>query len=399
MEKNRTLTWDQQVIKKRNKSLVLETIMKYAPISRASIANQTGLNKGTVSSLVHELIRDQLIFESGLGKSSGGRRPVMLLFNKDAGYSIGINLGVNYLLGILTNLDGEICERVFIEYKNREFKTILKKLYDVIDHLIASVPRSPYGIIGIGIGVPGVVNHFGEILLAPNLSWENIHLRSMIEKRYDLPVYIENEANAGAYGEKKFGVGIHDENIIYVSAGMGIGVGIILHGRLYKGTWGYSGELGHMTIKVDGRTCSCGNRGCWEIYASEQTLLYEAKQNGRLDPEKETDIIDFLCKRSLNNDQEAIHLFSKVGKYLGIGINNIIHAFNPDQIIIGNRLASAEQWIKPALIESIENQSMWFLKDRLKITFSKLEKYSIPLGLVAVAIEQFIQTSIKQSAS
>src|SRR5690625_5243076 len=186
-------TWNQHVVKEGNKALVLETIQNHSPISRASIANQTGLNKGTVSSLVTELIDEHLIYESGPGKSSGGRRPVMLLFNKIAGYSIGIDLGVNYILGLLTDLEGNICIENYIKIKDLSFDEIMEKLYEVIDSLIASAPSSPYGIIGIGIGVPGTVDNNGNILLAPNLKWKNIHLKEILEEKYHIPIVIENE--------------------------------------------------------------------------------------------------------------------------------------------------------------------------------------------------------------
>src|SRR5690625_3094808 len=121
-------TWNQHVVKRENKSLILETIKSQFPISRADIANLTGLNKGTVSSLVNDLIEEKLIYESGTGKSSGGRRPVMLLFNRLAGYSIGIDLGVNYLLGVLTDLEGNICYEERVKFNNLSFDELTEKL-------------------------------------------------------------------------------------------------------------------------------------------------------------------------------------------------------------------------------------------------------------------------------
>src|SRR5699024_8668915 len=226
-------TWNQYVVKQENKSLILRTIKNHFPISRADIASLTGLNKGTVSSSVNDLLSEEFIYESGPGKSSGGRRPVMLLFNKVAGYSIGIDLGVNYMLGILTDLEGNICFEKHVKFNNLTYEEIIDKIFSVVDALIASAPPSPYGIIGIGVGVPGTVNKEGEILLAPNLGWRNVHLKKILQEKYNLPVIIENEANSGAYGEKKFGVGKKSSNIIYISVGIGIGVGLILNGKLY----------------------------------------------------------------------------------------------------------------------------------------------------------------------
>ncbi len=191
-------TWNQQVVKKNNKSLVLQMVMEKDPISRADIAQVTGLNKATVSSLVNELLEEELIYESGPGESSGGRRPVLLHFNKVAGYSIGIDIGVNYILGVLTDLKGEILFEQNQTIIDTSYPVIAELVQKLIQTLLESMPKSRYGAVGIGIGVPGIVEKEGTVLLAPNLGWKNISLKKQIEDEFQLPVIIENEANAGA---------------------------------------------------------------------------------------------------------------------------------------------------------------------------------------------------------
>lgn len=396
MKMDANQTWNHHVVKKGNKSLVLDKIKNNSPISRAAVANQTGLNKGTVSSLVSELLEDHLIYESGPGESSGGRRPVMLLFNNSAGYSIGIDLGVNYLLGVLTDLDGNIFQEKVMTFKNLSYNEIEEQLFNTIDSLISSVPPSPHGIVGIGVGVPGIVDNSGEVLLAPNLNWTNVNLKSILQKKYNLPVIIENEANAGAYGEKKFGAGKEFENIIYVSAGIGIGVGLILNGSLYKGSNGFSGELGHMTIQVNGSKCRCGNDGCWELYASEQALINNA---GLLDiplPSNKEGDLNNLLTLAENGNKDVIKLFEQTGDYLGVGINNIINIFNPQQVIIGNRMASSKKWLEESLNTRVANQALWFQRSDLQIDFSELSTLSSALGVAAFSIENFLSVSIQQ---
>lgn len=385
----RNKTWNQHVVKKENKSLVLDTIRASSPISRADIANQTGLNKGTVSSLVSELIEEKFIYESGPGQSSGGRRPVMLIFNKVAGFSIGIDLGVNYILGVLTDLKGNVYAEQFLRCKDLSFETIKSKLFNIIDSLISSAPNSPYGIIGIGVGVPGIINTEGDILLAPNLEWKNIALKKIIEENYSLPVIIENEANAGAYGEKKLGVGKNFEHIIYVSVGIGIGVGMILNNQLFRGNNGFSGELGHITIDFNGEECRCGNVGCWELYASEKSLIDIAESYGIKSISNEGLSIEHLINLAENGDNKVIHTFEQIGKNLGVGIHNIINIFNPQQIIIGNRMAMAEKWIQNSLYKRIA-KAPWFQQKSLKINFSDLSTHSSALGMTAFAIENFM---------
>lgn len=394
MEMDMNQTWNQSVVKKENKALVLQTIKECSAISRAKTATKTGLNKGTVSSLVSELLDEQLIYESGPGESSGGRRPVMLLFNQLAGYSIGIDLGVNYLLGVLTDLQGNICHEKKVEFSHLSYEEIKNKLFEVTDHLITSAPSSAYGIIGIGIGVPGTVNMEGEIIVAPNLGWRNINLQGILEKKYELPVVIENEANAGAYGEKKFGAGKDLDNIIYVSAGIGIGVGLILNGKLYKGNNGFSGELGHMTIDVNGSKCRCGNEGCWELYASEQALLNNAQQADIKILSSEKINLELLNQLAENDDKAALTLFNKIGDYLGVGINNIINIFNPQQVIIGNRLASSEKWLTESLNNRMNSRVLQFHHKDVQINFSELSTHSTALGVAAFSVENFLKVEM-----
>ncbi|WP_407271121.1 ROK family protein [Radiobacillus sp. PE A8.2] len=387
-------TWNQHVVKKENKTLVLKIIKEHAPISRAHIAQVTGLNKGTVSSLVSELLSEQLITESGHGQSSGGRRPMMLLFNEVAGYSIGLDLGVNYLLGMLTNLNGDVVIQRKIEFSSLSYEEITEKLFATIDELIASAPKSAYGIVGIGIGVPGIVDNEGTILLAPNLGWKKINLRKVLHQRYNLPITIENEANAGAYGEKMFGAGQSYKNIIYVSVGIGIGVGLILNGELYKGNKGFSGELGHMTIEVNGLACRCGNRGCWELYASEQALVKRVKELDILDNQDIT--LEKINELAHQGHSQIIDLLDDIGSYLGVGINNIINTFNPEQVIIGNRMAASNTWIKASMENRIFNYSLNFHQDDLIINFSSLTTHSAALGVAAFAIDNFLEVDLVQ---
>lgn len=389
-------TFNHHVVKEGNTSLVLNKIIDCSPISRASVASEVGLNKGTVSSLVNDLLEDHLIYESGPGVSSGGRRPVMLLFNDTAGYSIGIDIGVNYLLGILTDLSGNIVLKKEMTFKDLSYGEIEEKMFSVIDHLQDNAPDSPHGIVGIGVGVPGIVDNEGNILLAPNLNWKNLNLRSILEEKYGLPVIIENEANAGAYGEKKFGAGTECDHIVYVSAGIGIGVGLILNGELYKGSNGFSGEMGHMTIQVDGETCRCGNKGCWELYASEQALIRQSELMGLpLADHEEFDLTNLQALAAEGN-RDAISLFRQTGGYLGVGINNIINTFNPQQVIIGNRLASAKDLLEETLNDRVAEQALWFQKNDLEIKFSELSTFSTALGVAAFSIENFLQVSIQQ---
>ena len=387
--------WNQHIVKEKNKEIVLSAITKLAPLSRAEIAQRSGLNKATVSSLVNELIDEELIFESGPGESNGGRRPVMLLFNESAGYSIGVDIGVNYIFGIVTDLVGNVIYEHHTSINHLPFEVLISHVKETIRALIQHTPASRYGVVGIGVGVPGITDRNGKVLLAPNLNWKDIDLLGILREEFPYPILIENEANAGAYGEKRFGAGQNNDHIVYVSVGIGIGVGLIMQGGLYQGINGYSGESGHMTIVANGEKCTCGNKGCWEAYASEYALLKEAKQFEHLSGLN----LEELIQMADANDPVSIKLFHKIGSNIGIGVTNLIKTLNPQQIIIGNRLAKAQHLIEEAIKESVSCQTMPFHLADLQINFSNLSTYSTAIGASAFIIEDFLKISNQQQVA
>ncbi|MFD0672336.1 ROK family protein [Cohnella sp. GCM10027633] len=377
-----TPTGDQALIKRINTAIVLESILRGAPLSRAQISERTGLNKATVSSLVQDLIDGSLVRETGRGESSGGRKPVMLEFIASAGHAIGIDLGVNYIRGVLMNLRGGIVREWTEPLRRAEPEYVFGELCLAIDQLIASAPACPYGIVGIGVGVPGLVDEAGSVLFAPNLKWRDVPLERQLSDRYGLPVTIDNEANAGAIGEQKYGAGRNVSNLVYVSVGIGIGTGLILHKALYKGASGFSGEMGHLSVEAHGKPCSCGNRGCWEMYASEQSLLAQAAELGYGDLEQ-------LLAAAGSGDAKVLSLFKGIGEYLGVGIANIVNVFNPDAVIIGNRMSQAREWLETELRQTVVQRAIGFHLRKVQLLFAELGERSAMLGAAEMAVSGF----------
>ncbi len=201
------LNASHELMKDFNKSTVFRLIKNHHPISRAEIAKRSGLNKATVSTLVAQLIESQFVYEIGTGDSSGGRKPVLLYYNQAAAHTISIDIGVNRIIGVATDLSGKILQQEILLFTDRSFEHVLAEAKKLIASLIELAPTSPYGICGIAIGVPGIVQSNGKVLLAPNLGWSNVDIKTPLEQTFQLPVLVENEANAGAYGEKLYGAG------------------------------------------------------------------------------------------------------------------------------------------------------------------------------------------------
>jgi predicted NBD/HSP70 family sugar kinase len=406
-------------MKKINKSIVLELLRKASPLSRAEVAKTTGLTKATVSTLVAELMEESLLYEIGTGESSGGRKPVMLVFRQDAGYAVGVDLGVRDIHAVLTDLKGTIVHETRSSLRGMDTpEQVLGRLKECLRRLVNKAPASPYGVVGIGVGVPGITDDKGTVLFAPNLGWRNVPLQSLLEAEFKVPVIIDNEGNAGAVGEKEFGIGRDVSNLIYISVGIGIGSGIILKDELYRGASGYSGEMGHITVHADGRPCRCGNVGCWELYASEQAILAEADallssdtagtaNSGAApgasisgeEPAAETDDgaaeiprqaeLEALAALADSGNEAAQELFRRTGRYLGVGIVNIINTFNPELIIIGNRFTLAERWFAPSVREVIQERALPYHRERLRLEFAGLGLRSSVAGAASLAVSGF----------
>lgn len=377
------VTGDQALVKKINKSIILHTIRMHSPISRAKVSEVTGLNKATVSNLVAELCGQQLVTEAGPGESSGGRKPLMLHFNEMAGSVIGIELRVKQLKAVLCNLGGGILHERDSVLENHDFPYVLGQMQQMISELIATAAPSHYGLVGIGVGVPGMVDEQGVVLFAPNLGWEMVDLRSILESAFAVPVTIDNEANAGAQGELNFGAARDVRHLLYISAGSGIGSGIIIGGELYKGARGYAGETGHMTIEAEGKPCSCGSRGCWELYASEKTY----DNPGLTLPARTT---TGLVKYALEGQPDTLSHFNSIGEYLGIGVTNLINSFNPELIVIGGALSEAEPWLGEPLRRVVAERTLPYHKQQLEITFSKLGSRGTMIGAGFSAVMHFL---------
>jgi len=392
------ITADQLLVKQINKSIVLNTIRKKEVISRAGIAEFTGLNKSTVSFLVDELIKEGFVKEIGLGESKGGRKPIMLTINDKSGCVIGVDLGVNYILTVLTDLVGNVLWEKKVDIKLGEEKgKVTGLLMQSIGEAIENAPETVNGILGMGIGVPGIVDYKkGLVLMAPNLKWKDIPLKEMVEERFKIKVYIDNEANVGAVGEKWFGIGVECSNFVYVSAGIGIGTGIIINGTLYRGASGLAGEIGHATINIYDELCSCGNTGCWENYASERALLdymrAQLKQGKRDDYINSDNIAELNALRIIDFARKgssiAIEGLREIGRNLGVGIINLINTFNPEMIIIGNTLSLAEDIILPEILDEVSRKCFIYKYHKVKIRTSKLNFHAGAMGAASLVISK-----------
>ncbi|WP_338780807.1 ROK family transcriptional regulator [Metabacillus sp. FJAT-52054] len=359
-----------QLMKSLNRSLILNIIRSSGMISRAEIAKKTRLTPPTVTNIVHELLNEELVIEGQTGPSSGGRKPIMLRINSRNFYIIGVDVGVKKVRFAVTDLNAEILMKSIVSISERMteeelVKLIIKQIYTLIDK--ADIPRTK--IMGIGIGMHGIVDaERGISIFAPNLNMKNIPLKSMLEAEFMIPVKVENDVRAMALGEAWFGSGIGFEDLICINVGYGIGAGIIMNNKLFRGRHGLAGEIGHTVVDLNGPRCTCGSYGCLqtltahdglksaamkEIILGRRTLISELTEG---DVDKISGKIIHQAAKS--GDDLAIEILQTTGKYLGAAISNLVHVLNPPKIIIGGGISKAGPFLLDPLKEVVLKRAL-----------------------------------------
>ncbi|WP_134704563.1 ROK family transcriptional regulator [Ammoniphilus sp. YIM 78166] len=385
-----------QLMKSLNKSLILNVIRLDGPISRAEIAKKTNLTPPTVTNLVAELLASNLVIESDLGTSSVGRKPIMLRIHASAFQVIGIDVGASHLKLVSTNLNAEIQETLLVKMPNPiTAPSFLELLIHSVDTLLEKSQLQKDTILGIGIGMHGLVNpKQGVADYAPNLALRHIPIREKLETAFNLPVEIENDVRAMALGESWFGNGQGIENFICVNVGMGIGAGIILDHKLFTGASFTAGEIGHTTIEIEGPKCSCGNHGCLQALAAGPAIASRVQEEIRLGRESliaelvhgdvEEITGETVHQAALQGDPLAIEALKNTGRYLGIGVANLINILNPSRIILGGGVSKAGEFILGPMKETVEKRAL----NSASICEVKLGDFGTAIGAATLVLQK-----------
>lgn len=369
----------RKLIRDINNNIVLETVIENGPISRAELSKELGLTKATISSIVKDLLKQELIIEVGSGPSDVGRKPILLEFNEKAGYSICIDLGVEIITTMLTDLKGKKLATSKVNVSKINKDNVLHILIPLIDEMIGYTKPSKYGVIGITIAIHGVV-YDNHIIFTPYYDLKESNLAFLLEKHYGVPIYLFNEANLSVLGEKTFAINV--ENIANINIHWGIGLGLVINNKLYEGYNGFSGEFGHTIVEIDGKPCPCGNKGCIEQYASEKALL---KKLSTMKNKEEVSFDEFVELYN-QKDKCAVSIMNDFIKYLSTGINNIMTTFNPEIIIINSKFTSQF----PHLLNEIKSSLNSNASQCRDILISTLEDSSILYGAAYVNIINFL---------
>ena len=325
-------------IRSINRQIVLNYVREKSPISRAEIAQETALQRSTVSLIVDDLKARGLIDEIE-GESRGGRPPILLRLRTADAVAIGVDLGTKTTIVAASDLAGRILMREDFA-TNPDPKVTLKEIVDRAGRLI----ELHKGIDGVGVSVPGLVDsEQGVALFVPHFKWRDWPIAEELGSALRLPVKADNDANALALAELWFGrPEIHEiRDFITVLVEEGLGTGVVFDGQVYHGVAGGAGEFGHMTIGSGAPTaCASGSSECWEAFASERAAL--ARYSNLVGGNGEGHIdFDELIDRALSGEGRARDALVQTAHYLGVGISNLIKGLSPQAVIVGGHIAKA----------------------------------------------------------
>ena len=401
---------DHTTMREMNLALVLNTLRKNSTASRAEIARQTGLQKATVSNLIKELLNKDYVIELGIESTRNqvGRPSNQLAINPKAGYIIGAEVGVDYIIVAATDFAANICEQYQESTRGSlaPQQEIIDRAVEIIREIYRRVQNQNRPVFGIGLGLPGLVNaHTGTLLFAPNLGWKDVPLCEVMEDAFTLPVFVDNEANLAALGETYFGAGQSSDFVLYIVSGIGLGGGIVMDGQLVTGGAGFTGEFGHMTVEPAGLRCNCGNYGCWETVASQKAIfrrVRDALTTGNQSSLSEATGSDFskltvelVVDAAHKGDQVAIHALEETGYWLGLGIANLINALNPKRIVLGGGLSQAHSFLYPIIKDVIQQRALKWSSSNTDIVIAQYGIYSCVMGGVATIYRQVLNQPVQ----
>ena len=398
------LTGDQMLVREINLSTLLRYLREGAPLSRAQLANLTGLNKTTVSSLVEELLGRGLVREVGLDTSGSGRPGTLLDMNPQAGWIIGVALGVDFALAILTDFVGQVLWRKLQETDPADGQdVIIAQVRDLVDEALAVSRSRDVRLLGLGLATPGTVDvERGVLIFSPNLQWRNVPFQQLFHEHTGLRVLVDNDANAAAVAEHLFGAARGVQNFVNVFAGVGVGGGLFLNGQLYRGADGFAGEIGHTNFMSESyrKPCRCGNRGCWETVVNQDAIVERIRARlavgrsssiPRLTGEQNMPLtVTVIIDAADAGDAESIEALTETGWLMGLGVANLISIFNPEMVVIGGPLSRAGDYLLPPIEEAVKRTVLPEVRETVRILLSPFGGDASVVGAAALITEYIL---------
>ncbi len=400
-------------INRLNKIVVLNIIRQEKEISRADIVKKTGLSAPTVTRIVESLIhKEQLVVQVGVGESSGGRPPVIVRFNAESNYVVGIDWGRTHINGIIADLNGNtILQNDLPVNSETSFEEDIAEVTHLINQLIEKSGINQKKILGIGLAVAGFINkNTGNVEYSPNFGWSKLNIKEVLQDHFDIPIHVDNVSRVMALGELCYGQGMKYQNFVFVNVGFGIGSGVIINEKAYDGYDGFAGEIGHLKVKgVEGiqhtpTKCACGKTDCLENFVSGRGIAEGVRREidehtdsliyKLIEGEKSKISTELIAKAANEGDAYALSVFEKAAVLLAANLANVSNILNPQAIILGGKVMKSGAFFFEK-IQSVFNQEVLPNVSRpVQLIKSELIGQAAVKGAIALILKEILELNV-----
>lgn len=391
-----TTTSTRQGMRGVNSEQVLRTILREGPLARVDLARHVGLTTAAISNITRELIGDGMLREVGAVRGHRVGAHSILIDFPEQGVVLGVvHQGVSALRVALSSLRGHIiARRVIATPEPYTPEWAVTTIAQTLDELLTEYGYSKDALAAVGVGLVGLIDiSRGVIKRAPRLEWEDVPIRALLEERINRPVAIENNVRAMAFGEALLGVGQSWPDFAFVYIGTGIGSGLIINGRSYRGSHGGAGEIGHITVDPNGEQCSCGNYGCLETIAAEPAILRSARLHGiALDAVEggTKEAVRRLAVLARQGDEAARRVVATCGEFLGIALATLVDILNSSSIVLHGAITQTGDIFFSPVEQCLQRRAFLTRNETVKLVAPTFGEDAGLAGAAAVALDAFI---------
>ncbi len=400
---------NQSTVKSHNLSAILRLLLRHGRVSRARLAELTGLSSTTITNLVADLLEQGVLAE--VAAQPGAERPKRkrrvgrprtdLRLVPEARYAVGVHVGVGSVRVAVLDLCASPVNALSLDHPvDKPPRVVVAETAGLIERAIAESGVDRRKVIGVGVGASGLVNpHTGVNLRAPNLGWRDVPLRDWLNEHVSRPIFVDNNVRAMVLGEALFGAGKDVRALAFVYARIGVGAGLVVDGQLYRGGAGGAGEIGHNTVILDGgEPCRCGNTGCLETLVSEPVIVRLAKElarqdaNGILVEHLRTGAgptIERVFAAARAGDGATLAMLRQRACYVGVALANLVNILNPELIVLGGMLEQGQDLLLPAIESTLRRRAFANLGERVRLLPTTFGRRAGVIGAAALALHAF----------
>ena len=386
-----------------NRSAIVRILQQREVCTRAEIAKMMGLTQASITKLVAYLIDMGIVSEVGIVKGNGNRRSIGLRLNAEKNLVLGVKFSRHvFAIGVF-DISGKLYTQSETEFSlDENTGKVLTAMKDQIRKLLDEYEN----VVAIGLALPGpYLRKEGRIAMVTRMpSWHNINFIDEFKNEFDKPVFIEQDANAGALAEWWFGDhGRPLSSLTYFLVGEGVGSGVVDHDSLLLGYQGIASEVGHISIDFNGSTCECGNKGCLELYCSTMALLKKAeKELPELFKEKyenRSEAVARIVEAARKGNEKAVKVLQEIATYIGYGCVTLINAYDPEIIVIGDSVSQGDEFLLPTIKKIVEERTIPEVSSKVRIEISRLKVDPTLYGAAAIATDRVLRKPSEYLAS